>query len=190
MSLQTIEPVEKPWRITPVGLVFSRDLTDAEFDDLGRAIGRHVSGLQWAIGDWLVYGTARGLFGERYELAAAITGKSYESLSQAYRVSDAFPPSDRVRVLSWTWHREALRLPEDRRLPLLREAVEQGWTRMQFITKVTRLTSHGVAGALSAGRPLTSNQLKTREWRTLSKQGYIQCPHCQRRFAKAGRADA
>lgn len=173
-----------PWRFTPQGLVLERDLTREEFRTLGVRIGRMVDGLTWAIGDWLVYGVAIGEFGERYELAHQITGKSYEALSQAYRVSEAFPIADRVKGMSWTNHREALRLSPARRVPFLQQAQREGWGKGTLVMKITAITSRGVERALNTGKPLSPRQLKTATWRRMKKDA-VQCPHCGERFQVA-----
>lgn len=179
----TQAPADCPWRITPQGLVIRRDLTDGEFRALGQRIGALTNGLQWVIGDWLVYGEAAGQFGERYELAHEVTGKSYESLSQAFRVSEAFPIEQRVQGMSWTSHREALRLSPARRVQVLEQAHREGWNRMRLVGHITAVTSRGVEKALNAGKPLTTQQRKSALWRRKRKD-YVQCPSCGHRFQR------
>jgi hypothetical protein len=62
---------------------------------------------QWAIGDLLLYGEGRSDWGEEYTQAVELTQKSYWTLTQAVRVSKAFPRDDRefAGSLSWSHHR-------------------------------------------------------------------------------------
>ena len=86
----------------------------------------------WAIGDLLLYGETRGDYGESYSQAIELTQKSYWSLSQAVRVSKAYPQNDRpyANKLSWSHHQEAARIKDiDVRNVLLERAVNEGLSR-------------------------------------------------------------
>jgi hypothetical protein len=69
----------------------------------GRFIGALGRGSPWWIGDWLLYGTARG-WGERYSEAAKITGYDPKSLRNMRYVSSQFDLSLRRDNLTWSHH--------------------------------------------------------------------------------------
>ena len=69
----------------------------------GRFIGTLGRGSPWWIGDWLLYGMARG-WGERYSEAAKITGYDPKSLRNMRYVSSRFELSLRRDNLTWSHH--------------------------------------------------------------------------------------
>ena len=83
--------------VTEVGLECHAWLTDEEWTDLGRRLGRVVKASRFMIGDWLIHreeqlgGGERGGGGKgrpaeiekRYEIASEITGLTIEGLANA-----------------------------------------------------------------------------------------------------------
>lgn len=69
-------------------------------------VGRRLGGIgrcsQWWIGDWVRYGSAR--WGERYTVAARITGYDAHSLRNMVWISSRFEPSRRRDNLTWSHH--------------------------------------------------------------------------------------
>jgi hypothetical protein len=184
--------VSDRWRITPQGLELisgpADELTDAEWLEVGQRLARMLDGFNWVIGDWLRFG-GRGGHGASYDQAAAITGRSPDSLSQMYRVACAYPTkADRVVGANWTMHREALRVEADLRRRVLLEAVESG------------IKNTGLALRISAGRPLgpaaphrggadavprVPAAAKSSIWRRGQQAKYpIRCPQCGARFQR------
>ena len=130
-------------RIDPIGLdggiVISAtgaevlgDPTITQFCSSLQKVYQLANASMWAIGDLLLYGEGRGDWGEAYTQAVELTQKSYWSLTQAVRVSKAYPQDNRkfVGLLSWSHHQEALRVkdPSDREV-LLQRAVDEGLSR-------------------------------------------------------------
>lgn len=115
---------DRGYQVTPQGLAISRPLTLDEWRSCGVVLTANANRITWAIGDWLVYGAARGDYGEYYMDARTITGRSFESLSQYARVSTTFPADQRAIAVPWSFYREALRLPDGERQRSLR-ATEQ-----------------------------------------------------------------
>lgn len=70
------------------------------------AVGRRLGGIgrcsQWWIGDWVRYGSTR--WGERYAVAARITGYDAHSLRNMVWISSRFEPSRRRDNLTWSHH--------------------------------------------------------------------------------------
>lgn len=122
-------PVEPGYKVIADGLIITRSLSLEEWQALGARLVEVANRTTWAIGDWLVYGSGRGDFGESYLHAQQITGRSYDTLSQASRVSVAFPLGARGYAVPWSHFREVLRLtPQDRDMAL-RAAEQNHWTR-------------------------------------------------------------
>lgn len=149
MQTSALDPVEL-YRLTPRGVEFTgRELTGPQLEQLGSKIAGVMSGATWAIGDWLVYAIEH--FGDnmgRYDTAVRLTGRSYDSLSQAYRVSKAYDVHTRLARVPWVHYREALRLPPHLRTVLLRESEKNRWSRDQL--------SQAIENALAEmnGRPV------------------------------------
>jgi len=65
--------------------------------------------MNWWIGDWLRYGNAQ--FGERYRLAARLTGYDEQTLMNYVYVAAHVEPSRRRLGVSWSHHAEIAKLP-------------------------------------------------------------------------------
>lgn len=116
--------------MTENSLTFSQELTFAEWESVGAELFRVEAAWQWWVGDWLSYGEKK--YGQTYEQALAMTGKSLSTLQKVKYVAAAFESFCR-RKLSWTHHSEAASLPSKIRDDLLAEAEDKGlkvkWVR-------------------------------------------------------------
>ena len=52
--------------VNPDGLVINQDPTFEQWQAFGRRLFEMGNAVQWATGDWLVYGEAKGDWGETY----------------------------------------------------------------------------------------------------------------------------
>lgn len=121
---------DRGYKVLDAGLLINRELTREEWCDIGHRLTQVHTRTTWAIGDWLVYGEGRGEYGSSYVLAAEITGRRFHSLSQAARVSRAFPIAQRSIAVPWSFYREALALISDsERQRCLMVAAKNRWTR-------------------------------------------------------------
>jgi hypothetical protein len=77
----------------------------------GRSLGAIGRGSGWWIGDWVRFGTAR--YGEKYDIAARITGYDAQSLMNMAYVASRFDYSRRREKLSFSHHAEVAALPSD-----------------------------------------------------------------------------
>lgn len=176
-----MKALENGYRLTAVGVVFDRALTDAEYESLGKRLAAHATATMWAIGDWLVAGTGRGPEGNAYGLAHQLTGRSYESLSQYSRVSASYAHDERGRV-PWSLYREALRLPTAERLRTLALAQQNNWNRTGLIdfinSRLDQKNSTNADGAHESGA-LTKRR-GGHHWRQeqSAPKRDVTCPHC------------
>jgi len=118
--------------LTPSGAVIEGQPTIEQFCSSLQKCYQLANVSMWAIGDLLLYGETRGDYGESYSQAIELTQKSYWSLSQAVRVSKAYPQNDRpfATKLSWSHHQEAAKIKDiDLRNVLLERAVAEGLSR-------------------------------------------------------------
>jgi hypothetical protein len=174
------------YRMTRVGLVIERELTQQEWTACGRKLAAFASSTAFAIGDWLVYGSGRGEWGETYEPAQRLTGKSFESLSQYARVSTAFPIDLREESTPWSIYRAALPLPDEDRLRAVRVAAANGWTRFdmdRFVQARGHKTLDEYAQEILASQ--VTNRRKVSTWRPPDQQGKkarVACPNCGHQF--------
>ena len=120
-------------QMTPTGAIISDDITLDDFFTGLKNCERVANWSMWALGDILCYGEARGDWGEMYSQALGLTQKSYSTLTQAMHLSKQYPPDERNADLSWSHHREAAPIQNrDERQAVLRQAVDEGWTREQM----------------------------------------------------------
>ncbi|MGE0444517.1 MAG: hypothetical protein AB7P99_04760 [Vicinamibacterales bacterium] len=181
----------KGYIIGQVALEILRPLTRDEWEAIGRRLRAVASATQWAIGDWLVFGQGCGEYGQTYQRAAEITGRSWETLSQYARVSRAYARDCRRPDVSWTIHREALRLLEADRPAALALAASKGWTRERFAGHVDKLQRRAL-GKYSKDPDHAPARLRQRvaRWRTNGPKGFTICPSCGHRIEHRRKGDA
>jgi hypothetical protein len=176
--------VDRGYRLAAQGLEISRPLLFDEWCACGVALTHVANRTGWAIGDWLVYASGRGDYGEYYQEARAITGRSFESLSQYARVSRTFQIGERSIAVPWSFYREALRLPAHERARTLELAQANQWTKdglAEFIS-----TRDGAAPSVAAA--LSDKTARGRAshgigWNShKSHHRLLQCPSCGFRF--------
>jgi N6-adenosine-specific RNA methylase IME4 len=83
-------------------LALPDDLQLAEWEEIGRDLGRIESGRQWWTGDWLNHGERS--YGEAYSQGMDATGLAYSTLSACAWVASRFEFCRRRQSLSWGHH--------------------------------------------------------------------------------------
>lgn len=173
------------WRIDPRGLVVVRSLALEEWLAVGTHLAQLATGTTWAVGDWLVFG-AGGDYGRRYLEAIETFEKTWEQLREYQRVSAAFPREARVVGLSWSHHREALRLLKPDRTRALQLAATNEWTRNAFalyidsrLGRETELLDVGEDIDEDDAEALTQ---KARGGPRRKRITPVRCPHCGQEF--------
>ena len=104
--------------VTPLGLKLPEQMSLEEWEVLGAHLRTITDGVQWAIGDWLVYGEGREEWGHMYERAEKILGIANATLRKYAQASNRWTPNRRRAGLSWSHHYE---------LCALDDAEQDGW---------------------------------------------------------------
>ena len=119
--------------LTTTGASISDTITIYDFLDAVKNANTLTTASLWALGDLLYYGERRTDWGEAYTQALDLSGRSEWTLSQAVRISKAYPPKERVEGVSWSHHRDALHLkdPQERQ-EMLETAAEQSLSREEM----------------------------------------------------------
>ena len=103
-------------RLGSVGWIADPNLAYGDWLRQGSRLGMASRTAAWWIGDWVRYGATH--HGERYKLAAKITGYDVQTLMNLAYVASRFHPSDRRPDVSWSHHAE---------LAPLERAQQQSW---------------------------------------------------------------
>lgn len=142
-----------PFTATPTGLLVddTADIPYELWDAYGRGLQRVEAAVQWVIGDWLNFGSAR--YGEKY--SQAIDSKQADTWRHYAWVANKVPRHVRVSTLSWSHHREVAHLPEDEQAAMLYLAQERELSVRQL-------------GAFANGHD-PDNPFRPDEWRALWK---------------------
>lgn len=111
-------------RWTPTGLQISGELLPDEWIQVFELIRRVQSGIQWIIGDWLVYGDEK--LGKTYKELAEITGYNEKTLRNLAYVARRVSMSLRKDTLSFGHHNLVASLPEPGQVQWLDYAVREG----------------------------------------------------------------
>lgn len=98
-------------RVSAVAWIPSPDMDESRWLAYGKQIGRAGNGTSWWIGDWLRFGFGR--FGEKYTLAARITGYDEQTLMNYAYVASRIPVPQRHPQVSWSHHAEVAKLDRD-----------------------------------------------------------------------------
>ena len=129
----------------------------------GRSLGTVGRACGWWLGDWVRYGNAR--YGERYKLAAQITGYDPQTLMNMAYVASRFDFSRRREGLSFSHHAELAALPEGDQERWLDTAAAE------------RLSVRALREALRKARQEPQSQA------TPPGYGPVVCPSCGHHFA-------
>jgi hypothetical protein len=100
-----------PAGIGPATFTLPDHLSYEDWARLGHALVRVHRGVQWWIGDWLLYGEHR--YGEKYAQATVETGLSPDSLKRFQWVASRLPPERRHPALSFSHHEAVAAMPAD-----------------------------------------------------------------------------
>jgi hypothetical protein len=144
----------------------------------GRCLGSVGRASGWWIGDWSRYGSGR--YGEKYAVAARITGYDVQTLMNMAYVASRFEISRRREKLSFSHHAELAALPPDEQERWLNCAEVEG---LSVRALRARLRRH----ARSAGQPAPSPptlgpQVSAEGEQRSGSETKVVCPQCGHHF--------
>lgn len=115
-------------RATRMGLVMDERTNRPSWANIGRDLSVAADGIQWAVGDWLLFGEQR--WGDMYGEAQEITGFSYGTLRNLKSIAQAYELSSRNDNLSFKHHVTVANHPD--REVLLEMAAAQSWSTAEL----------------------------------------------------------
>lgn len=129
--------IYRQFELTPVGVQIAEGTSEDEWLDLGGALFKLGSAIQWLLGDWLAFGERE--YNKTYQQFAEWTGYEVKTLYQYGWVANSVDFSVRTEKLSFTHHQlvASLRLEDDtidveRQLYWLKKAEVGKWTISQL----------------------------------------------------------
>lgn len=114
--------------LSATGIVFDGEVSFDDWQAAGALIERAHGGVQWWIGDWLLYGEGRPEWGDKYEAAIQAFDKEYQTLAQYKWLAKAFDFSRRREKLSFKHHMEVAALESPVADELLDQAESGDWS--------------------------------------------------------------
>src|SRR5262245_40086881 len=96
-------------KLLPTQMVFERELSLGEWEQLGEQLRMIGEGVQWWVGDWLAYG--EHAYGEKYQKAARVMHHSIQRMANWTWVAGKFETSRRRENLTYSHHELVAALP-------------------------------------------------------------------------------
>jgi hypothetical protein len=162
-----------------------QELTLTEWLRNGRCLGSVGRASGWWIGDWSRYGSAR--FGEKYAVAARLTGYDVQSLMNMAYVASRFEISRRREKLSFSHHAELAALVPEKQERWLDEAEAEGLSVRALRARLRR--SARPPEQLRASRPAPDTHVSAEDERQHTGSAEVVCPQCGHKFRSHGVED-
>jgi hypothetical protein len=151
----------------------------------GRCLGSVGRASGWWIGDWSRYGSAR--YGEKYAVAARITGYDVQSLMNMAYVASRFEISRRRERLSFSHHAELAALASDEQDCWLDRA-ELECLSVRALRARLRRPAHP-PGHLALSRSAVGAGVSGEGKRPQDRSADVVCPHCGHHFRPESTAE-
>jgi hypothetical protein len=171
--------------LTEVSWVARRQLSASDWVRQGRTLGSLGRAVGWWLGDWLRYGSAH--YGERYAMAARITGYDKQTLMNMTYVASRFEVSRRRESLSFSHHAELAPLTQAAQESWLQRAEEEHLSVHALRSAVRRDDRSGPPSPYRrASEPAALPRNGGSAGRELNGPGElgnrVVCPECGHRF--------
>ena len=144
--MTTLAIQDPKFAITPTGIQFHKDLSYAEWDDLGQKLAPIGKSIGFIIGDWINYGEK--LWGDKYEEALEKTGLAYQTLMNYAYVARKVEISCRQENLGFEHHAVVAKLKPDE---------QEHWLEM---TKEHNLSVRRLRKSINFGRLATEDEVQ------------------------------
>lgn len=161
-------------RLTTTSWSSASELAPEGWVGWGRWLGMVDRASGWWLGDWVRYGNAR--YGERYKLAARITGYDGHTLMNMAYVASRFETSRRREELSFSHHAEVAALPREAQDLWLDTAVIAQLSVRALREEVRRSARQAEATAEATSR---RNRRRTQK---PPAEHIVECPSCGHAF--------
>lgn len=150
------KPNKQHFTFTETGLAIDGQPSYDEWETMGRKLRRLNKGIQWAIGDWLVYGENH--YGETYTQALEWTDYTYYGLAHLRYVASRFPIERRRSDVPFSHHYEVASLDPEIADKFLSIASERCWSSRDLRTAVQNWKDENAPGtevgpAIGCGDP-------------------------------------
>lgn len=147
--------------ITETSLEIAGDVSFDRWEALGAYFGRVKKGLDWWIGDWMLFGEStygedsaqavESTTAERYDVVEATTGIAHQTLKNLVWICRSVPPSRRRAELPVAVHAEVAKLEPEEQKMWLGRCVDGGWSRSRLREEI-RAGGDGDGGGDGGGR--------------------------------------
>ena len=144
--MTTLAIQDPKFAITPTGIQFHKDLSYAEWDDLGQKLAPVGKSIGFILGDWINYGEKQ--WGDKYEEALAKTGLAYQTLMNYSYVARKVEISCRQENLGFEHHAVVAKLKPDE---------QEHWLEM---TKEHNLSVRRLRKSINFGRLATEDEVQ------------------------------
>lgn len=124
------------YAITSVGIVFRKPVQFDLWQLLGDQLMFYHAGLQWMLGDWLLYGE-KASWSEQFSQALDQFSIEYSTLMNYRRIATIFPIGSRWAKLSWTHHREVAEMTPEQQQFWLKSAADNKWSIRDMLHHMT-----------------------------------------------------
>lgn len=121
--------------ITELGIIFRRPVDFEIWQILGDKLMFYHAGLQWMLGDWLLYGE-KASWSEQFAQALDAFQIEYSTLMNYRRVASIFPIGARFAGVSWSHHREVAELNPEQQQFWLKAAAENKWSIRDMLQRM------------------------------------------------------
>lgn len=168
---------------TPVGLELPETLTEDQWQDVGRELGRDARASAFRIGDWLLHAEVvydKGDKAEgRYVQAEELTGLGRRTLRNYASVCRRVPMSRRRDALTFGHHDAIASLDGDEQERLLTAAETGDWTlaKLRDEVQTTDLVLKGIPRSISTDWTAQARAADQPIWKWLHDQ--IECAKAQ-----------
>ncbi len=134
--------------LTKTGLDLPANIEVQRYAALGEVLDNADDCIQWAFGDWYVYG--EDVFPEEHSQVWERMSVDPHKAMQYIRVARAIPKHARRPALKWTHHRTVYTMEPEARDHWLLRAENEGWTATRLADEVRDARSASANGSLPA----------------------------------------
>lgn len=134
--------------LTKIGLDLPANIEVQRYAALGEVLDNADDCIQWAFGDWYVYG--EDVFPEEHSQVWESMSVDPHQAMQYIRVARAIPKHARRPALKWTHHRSVYTMEAEVRDHWLLRAENEGWTATRLSDEIREARSAAANGSLPA----------------------------------------